>query len=360
MPEPSLIDQPAAVRPGEELDVARLTAYLRDHLPEARGPLVVEQFPGGMSNLTYCLRLGDRDLVLRRPPFGANIKGGHDMGREYRILRALVAVYPRVPRPLLYCDDDTVLGAPFYVMERVRGVILRTRIPPDVESDPELMRRICLALIDTLTELHAIDYHAAGLADLGRPEGYTTRQVNGWTRRYRDARTDDCPDLEPLADWLQNHMPARADATLIHNDFRYDNVVLDPTDLTRIIAVLDWEMATLGHPLTDLGTTLAYWTEPEDPDVLRQFGPTTQPGNLDRQQVLQHYAERSRRDVSDILFYYVYGVFKNMVIVLQIYARYRRGLTRDPRFAPLIDLIRIYADLANRALERGRISHLFS
>lgn len=360
MHESSLIDQPTMVRPGEELDLPRLTAYLREHLLDGQAALVVEQFPGGMSNLTYSLRLGERELVLRRPPFGANIKGGHDMGREYRILRALIDVYPRVPRPLLFCADESVLGAPFYVMERVSGVVLRRRVPSSVEQDPALMRRICLALIDTLAELHALDYRAAGLDDLGKPEGYTARQVAGWTRRYRDARTDDCPDLEPLASWLATHLPAHADATLIHNDFRYDNVVLDPADLTRVIAVLDWEMATLGDPLTDLGTTLAYWTEPDDPPVLRQFGPTTQPGNLDRQQLLTRYAERSGRDVSDFLFYYVYGVFKNTVIALQIYARYRRGLTKDPRFAALIDVIRIYADMAQRAIERGQISGLFS
>src|SRR5262249_52078132 len=197
-----------------------------------------------------------------------------------------------------------------------------------------------------------VDCRAAGLADLGGPEGYTVRQVGGWTKRYRDARTDDCPDLEPLASWLQAHLPTRTEAALIHNDFRYDNVVLDPDDLTRIRAVLDWEMATLGDPLTDLGTTLAYWTEAEDPTVLRQFGPTTQAGNLDRQQLLEWYARQSGRDVSGILFYYVYGIFKNLVIILQIYARYRRGLTRDARFAPLIDLLRVYADLARRAIER--------
>ena len=360
MDESSLIDQPTAVRAGEELDVERLAAYLREHLPGASDQLVVTQFPGGMSNLTYSLRLGERELVLRRPPFGANIKGGHDMGREYRILRALTERYPKAPRALLYCDDEQALGAPFYIMERVSGVVLRQRVPPSVERDPALMRRICLALIDTLVELHAIDYEAVGLADLGRPEGYTARQVAGWTKRYHNARTDDCPDLEPLAGWLAAHTPASSDATLIHNDFRYDNVVLDPHDLTRIIAVLDGEMATLGDPLTDLGTTLAYWSEPEDPAILRQFGPTTVPGNLDRQQFLEQYAARSGRAVDHILFYYVYGVFKNLVIALQIYARYRRGLTSDRRFAMLIDVIRVNADMAQRAIDRDRISHLFS
>jgi aminoglycoside phosphotransferase (APT) family kinase protein len=364
----SLIDMPTAVRAGEELDIERLAGYLHQHLDDVRGPLGIEQFPGGFSNLTYLLRLGDpstgsgpvREMVLRRPPFGANVRGGHDMGREFRILGALVDSYGKVPRPLLYCGDESVLGAPFYVMERVRGVILRNRPPQGLKLGADLMRRICLSLVDALVELHAIDTDAAGLGELGKPEGYTARQVAGWTKRYQNALTDDCPDFEPVAGWLAEHVPPRPDATLIHNDFRYDNAILAPEDLTRIVAILDWEMATLGDPLTDVGTTLAYWAEPEDPAVLRQFGLTAQPGNLDRGQLLDRYAERSGRDVSGSVFYYLYGVFKNAVIALQIYARYRQGLTRDPRFGGLIEVIRAYHDMAQRALDRGRMSHLFS
>jgi aminoglycoside phosphotransferase (APT) family kinase protein len=299
-------------------------------------------------------------MVLRRPPFGAKVKGGHDMSREYRILGALINTYGKVPQPLLYCVDEAVLGAPFYVMERVRGVILRNRLPPGLELGPDLMRRLCLALIDALVELHAIDTAAADLGELGRPEGYTARQVSGWTKRYRDALTDDCPDFEPVTAWLAAHIPSRSDATLIHNDFRCDNAILAPEDLTRIAAILDWEMATLGDPLTDVGTTLAYWAEPEDPEILRTFGLTAFPGNLDRQQFLDRYAAQSGRDVSDFLFYYVYGVFKNSVIALQIYARYRQGLTRDPRFGALMGVIQAYHEVARRALDQGRISGLFS
>jgi aminoglycoside phosphotransferase (APT) family kinase protein len=225
--------------------------------------------------------------------------------------------------------------------------------------DAGRMREICLALVDALAELHALDYQAAGLSELGKPEGYTARQVAGWTGRYRDALTPDCPDFEPAAGWLAANLPPRSDATLIHNDFKYDNAVLDPEDPRRIIAILDWEMATIGDPLTDLGTTLGYWAEPEDPEVLRQFGLTSYPGNLDRQQFLERYAARSGREVSNFLFYYVYGSFKNMVIALQIYARFRKGLTKDPRFAGLIQIVRAYYDLIRRALDRGRISRLF-
>lgn len=337
----------------------RLGVYLREHLPHPAGPLTVEQFPGGYSNLTYLLRMADREMVLRRPPFGANVKGGHDMSREYRILQALVDSYGKVPRPLLYCGDESVLGAPFYVMERVPGVILRNRLPKGLTLDEAQMRKICLALIDALVELHALDIRAAGLAELGKPEGYTARQVEGWTKRYQNAVTDDCPDFGPVMRWLAENVPAHPEATLIHNDFRYDNAVLDPADLSRIIAILDWEMATVGDPLTDLGTTLAYWAEPGDPEPLRQFGLTTHPGNLDRGQVLERYAERSGREVPDFLFYYIYGVFKNAVIALQIYARFRRGLTKDPRFGGLIEVLRASEELARRALEKDRISHLF-
>lgn len=352
-------DQPTNVRAGEALDAAHLEAYLQAHLPDVRGTLEVQQFPSGFSNLTYLLRIGNRELVLRRPPFGANIRGGHDMHREYRILSGLITAYPKVPRPLLYCDDLAVLGAPFYVMERVQGVILRTKVPPGLNLQPEQMHRTCVALIDTLVELHRFDYYAAGLGDLGKPDGYTARQVRGWTERYTNARTDDIAAMEQAAAWLAANVPATHEAALIHNDYKYDNVVLDPHDLGRIVAVLDWEMATLGDPLTDVGTALAYWAEPGDPPPLRTFGITALPGNLNRQQWVEHYAARSGRDVGNILFYYVYGLVKNGVIVQQIYARYRKGATQDPRFANLIELVRVCGDMAVRAIERERISALF-
>jgi aminoglycoside phosphotransferase (APT) family kinase protein len=354
-----VFDQPAAVREGEALDTTRLEAYLHEHIPDVSGPLQVEQFPSGFSNLTYLLRLGEREMVLRRPPFGANIRGGHDMHREYRILSGLITAYPKVPRPLLYCDDASVLGAPFYVMERVKGVILRNRVPKGLTLGPEQMRAICLSTIETLVELHRFDYGAAGLGDLGRPQGYVARQVKGWTERYAHARTDDIATMEQAAAWLQANIPPASDAALIHNDYKYDNVVLDPDDLSRILAILDWEMATLGDPLTDVGTTLAYWAEAGDPPPLRQFGLTALPGNLDRQEWVKRYAELSGWDVSNILFYYVYGLFKNGVIVQQIYARYRKGFTQDLRFANLIELVHVCGDMAVRAIARHRISGLF-
>jgi aminoglycoside phosphotransferase (APT) family kinase protein len=354
-----MIDQPTDIRRGEELDAAALAAYLRAEAPALTGPLTVQQFPSGFSNLTYLLRMGERELVLRRPPFGADIKSAHDMGREYRVLSGLNRVWDKAPQPLLYCEDASVLGAPFYVMERVTGVILRAQPPADLALTPAVMTGISGAVVDTLAEIHALDIEAAGLADLGRPQGYVARQVAGWRKRYRNAQTDDILALERVIEWLDSEQPAKSGAALIHNDFKHDNVVLEPDDLGTVRAVLDWEMCTVGDPLMDLGTTLGYWLEPDDPPALRaMLGLTLLPGNFTRAEVAARYAAASGRPLDDPLFYYVYGCFKIGVIVQQIYARYRKGLTRDARFAPLIHVVRACGETAALALEKGRISRL--
>lgn len=351
------IDDAGPVRAGEELPVAALEVYLRGRLPGLSGPLVVEQFTRGFSNLTYLLRIGGDELVLRRPPFGNAVKSAHDMGREYRVLSKLGPAYPPAPRPLLFCDDPAVMDAPFYVMERRRGVILRQRLPAGLTIDAPEARRLSTALVDALADLHAIDYRAAGLGDLGKPEGYVARQVAGWSDRYARARTDDLPAMDRVSGWLAGHMPGESAPALIHNDFKYDNLVLDPRDLTRIAAVLDWEMATVGDPLMDLGTTLGYWVEADDPEPLRRqaTGPTALPGSLTRRELVARYAERTGRDVADAPFYYAFGLFKIAVIVQQIYARYVRGHTRDARFARLDELVAVLADQADRAVEGGRL-----
>ncbi len=355
------IDRPGVVRDGEELDVARLTSFLQKQLPELEGPVEIEQFPRGFSNLTYLLRAGSRELVLRRPPMGADIKSAHDMGREHRILSRLSGVYDKAPQPLAFCDDPGVLGAPFYVMERLEGVILRPEMPAAMHPPPERMAAIAGAFVETMAELHAVDFEAAGLGDLGRPDGYVRRQVDGWAGRYEKARTDDIPEMTSVAAWLDAQAPPESGAALIHNDFKYDNLVLDPDDVTRVIAVLDWEMATLGDPLMDLGTSLGYWVDPEDPPELRQLAlsPTLLPGNPNRAELVERYTAASGRDLADPTYYYVYGLFKIAVIVQQIYARYRRGHTRDPRFAHLIEGVRACSQVAGRAAELGRIDRLF-
>ncbi len=347
-----MIDSPRPVRAGEELDLSRLAPYLRDVLGRPAAQVEVEQFHGGHSNLTYLVRVDGREAVLRRPPFGSTVKSAHDMGREFRILSRLAPAYARAPKVIAFCEDEAILGAKFYLMERVRGVILRREPPPGLVLDAGAARRLSEATIDGLADLHAIDPQAVGLGDLGKPEGYCERQVTGWTRRYRDAQTDDVPDMDTVAAWLAAHLPPDGPGRLIHNDYKYDNLVLDPVDFKRIVGVLVWEMSTLGDPLMDLGTTLCYWVEAADPEPLRAtaFGPTAAPGSLTRAELVERYAERSGRSVSDITFYYSFGLFKTAVVVQQIYCRYRKGLTRDERFARLIDGVRLLAGHARRQL----------
>lgn len=346
-------DPTRPMRPGEELDVERLRAYLTEHLPGFSGDLSVEQFPSGHSNLTYFLRDGERELVLRRPPFGSKVKTAHDMGREHRILSRLCRVYPPAPEPLLYCDDTSVLGAPFYVMKRIRGIILRRSPPKELTLDPSTVRKLSESFVDNLVALHAIDFEGIGLGDLGKPTGYVERQVTGWTKRYADSRTDDIPAVDEMAAWLAAHMPPEGGAALIHNDYKYDNIILDPVDVTKIVGVLDWEMSTLGDPLMDLGTALGYWVEAGDPDEVRgfAFGPTFLPGSMTRRELAERYAERTGASLEHLLFYYCFALFKTAVVAQQIYYRYRQGLTRDERFAAFIIGVRVLSDSALRAAE---------
>jgi len=355
------LDAPVPVRPGEELDIERLSAHLQAHLEGFAGPLTVSQYPGGHSNLTYLVRAGSSEMVLRRPPFGSRVKSAHDMGREYRMLSALHRSWGKVPRPLLWCEDETVLGAPFYLMEKVEGVILRApRKPRGLDLAPDAMRIVSQALVDTLAELHRVDLAAAGLAGEGRPQGFAKRQVEGWTERYDRARTDDVAEAEAAARWLAVHVPEDGPPAVVHGDYKYDNLVLDAPDPGRVLAVLDWEMATVGDPLLDLGTTLAYWVDPDDPPELRALplGPTQLAGNLSRREVVARYAAASGREVRDPLFAYVLGLFKVLVIAQQIYRRFAEGHTRDPRFAAMIDGVRILGRTAVRAIDRGRIDRL--
>lgn len=351
------LNNPITVRSGEELPLDRLSNYLHQHLSDSDGQVTVEQFPDGYSNLTYLVRLGEKEFVLRRPPFGNKVASAHDMGREFRMLSRLSKVFPAAPRPELFCDDVDIIGSHFYLMERRRGLILRKKIPRDMTIDPELARRMSCSLIDNLAALHAIDYQATGLADMGKPEGYVERQVSGWTKRYSQAQTSDVPAVDSVARWLNGHMPAETGASIIHNDFKYDNVMLDQTDLTKVVAVLDWEMATIGDPLMDLGTSLGYWVHATDPVALQKaaFGPTAIPGSMTRQELVNRYQERMGVEVPDVVFYYCFGLFKLAVIVQQIYARFARGNTKDPRFAHLDQLVSLLSMQADQALQSGTI-----
>ncbi len=332
----ALCDQAGTVRAGEELDLARLRPFLLEHFGHS-GPVSVEQFPSGHSNLTYLVRLGNREVVLRRPPFGSKVRSAHDMAREYRVLSKLHTAYPIAPKAVLYCDDLSILNAPFYLMEPIRGMIVRREPPLGVPFPPETARRLSEAFLDNLARLHRLDYPAIGLADLGKPQGYLERQVKGWIERYHNSKTHDLPEVERISAWLTERMSPCHETALIHNDYKYDNVVLDPGDATKIVGVLDWEMCTLGDPLTDLGTTLAYWTDPQDPEELQEIrsAPTTLPGTLTRAQLVERYAVASGRDTSDMSFYLTFARFKVAVIIQQIYYRYAQGLTQDERFADL-------------------------
>jgi len=347
----SLVDAPSAIRPGEELDLARLASFLNEHLGVTE-PLEVRQFPRGHSNLTYLVRAGNRQWVLRRPPFGSQVKGAHDMGREYRILSKLSASWPKAPKPLLHCEDPEVLGAPFYLMERLEGVIVRTELPAGLP-----LRAICESFIDTLAELHSIEPGRAGLDDLGKPEGYNQRQVLGWSQRYEKAQTEPAKEIDDLGAFLRARIPTESGASLIHNDYKLDNVVLDPREPSRILGVLDWEMSTLGDPLMDLGTTLAYWVQADDPEELRRiaFGPTMSDDAPTRRELVRLYADKTGRDVSNALYCYAFGLFKTAVVLQQIHYRYRQGLTSDPRFASLGESARILARAGIRAIEGGSI-----
>jgi aminoglycoside phosphotransferase (APT) family kinase protein len=296
-------------------------------------------------------------MVLRRPPPGAAIKSAHDMGREHRILSALAPVYSKSPRPLVLCEDAAVLGTPFYLMERVRGAILRGG--PEVAALSARERReIAEALVDALAELHRLDPGQTGLALLGHGEGYVERQVKGWAARFEAARTSPVPAMDRLAAWLDAHRPAPSTVAFLHNDFKHDNVVLDPDRLGHVVAVLDWEMATVGEPLMDLGTTLAYWVDPDDPPEWRAAGfveVTSQPGSLRRREVAERYARATGADLSGLPFYYAFGLFKVAVIAQQIFARFQKGHTRDPRFARLDAVVAACARTAERVVESGRI-----
>ena len=321
------------VREEDSFDVAALHAWLAartdglgDSLPE------VQQFSGGASNLTYLLRYPARDLVLRRPPAGHKAASAHDMRREHRVQAALAPHYPYVPEMVAFCDDPAVLGTDFYVMQRVPGTILRGRLPEGMSLSPEQARGLGLRAVDSLVELHRVDATAAGLGDLGKGRGYVGRQVSGWSDRYRRARTDDVPDFEAVMSWLAANAPDDVDTCLVHNDFRLDNLVLD--DDLHVVGVLDWEMATLGDPLMDLGGALAYWVQADDDDVFRisKRQPTDLPGMPTRAEVVDHYRARTGLAVEDWAFYEVFGLFRLAGIAQQIYYRFAHGQTTNPAF----------------------------
>lgn len=355
----SNVNAPRPVRVGEEIDLVALNKYLMQNAPAMGNVLDVQQFPGGFSNLTYWLKTATGEYILRRPPVGANIKGGHDMGREFRVLSLLTGQYDKIPKPVVYCESVDVVGAPFYIMTRVPGLILRASMAPTLNLAPDRMRQLSESLIDNLVAIHALDIQATGLIQLGKPDGYVQRQVTGWYKRYQNAETDAIQSMNQVGEWLQQNHPAYQPPTFLHNDYKFDNVVLAPDETgaptPTINGVLDWEMATVGDPLMDLGATLAYWSEVGDSPAYRNFNLTWLPGSLTREEVISRYTERSGRNLADILFYYVFGLYKNAVIAQQIYARWKQGHSQDARFGQLLPMIIELGNKAAGAIERAEI-----
>lgn len=336
MSSEDLIDRAGAIREGEELDMDRLRAHLEPVIGPQAQTLEVKQFPGGHSNLTYLLSSGDESWVLRRPPFGSKVKSAHDMSREYRILSALKGVFPYGPVPIHFCDDHDVIGCDFYLMNYIRGLVIRRDYPTHLGLSPSQIRQQLLNFFDVLSELHSVDLVQAGLDNFGKPQGYVQRQVDGWCRRWVDAVTPDTVNVDATMQWLQDNMPAESGkASVIHNDYKLDNVIFSADNPLQVIGVLDWEMATVGDPLMDLGCTLGYWVQTSDPEFFRES--RTMPSDIEgapgRGEIIQRFQEKTGLSVDNFPFYFCFGLFRLCVIGQQIYYRYYHGHTKDERFA---------------------------
>ncbi len=340
------------VRSDERFDEGRLADYLRGRLEGSDRPLEVRQFGGGHANLTYLLRYGTGDdvleYVLRRPPLGPVAKSSHDMHREYRALSKLWRGFPYAPRAFLYCEDPSIVGADFLVMERRHGIVVRSHVPEEFGGgkDPVANRKLSQVVIDTLAEFHQVDPTAVGLQDLGKPEGFLERQVKGWAGRYERAKTEDVAVAEEVVAWLLDQMPATARHTLVHNDWKLDNMAVAEDDPGRCVAVYDWDMCTVGDPLCDLGTLLGLWSNRGEPMAGSNPMPTQVVGFMTREEATRRYAERSGVPIDDIAYYVVFGTFKMGVVLQQIYFRFHRGQTQDERFAPLGELAKNLYGLA--------------
>ena len=350
------------VRASEHLDWDALAAYARAKLAALLGdqfdqssPLTVEQFHGGHSNLTYLLRFGGQEFVMRRPPFGPLALKAHDMAREYRILAAVHTVFPLAPRPFVLCEDKSVIGSTFYIMERRHGLVIRTDEPPELANRPAERRRVSEAMVAALAALHNVSINAPNLSALGKPSGFVARQVSGWGERWQQSQTSDLPEMDVLANWLTAHLPSDPKRpTLVHGDFKLDNVMLDKDDLGCIVAVFDWEMSAVGDPLVDLGILLCYWVHTATAsrrDALTSV--TNRPGWFTRAEILERYAAQTSFDLTNITFYEVFAVFKLTVVLQQIFFRYHRGQTDDPRFATLDERVTWLARIGTALVERS-------
>ena len=350
------IDNPTKIREGEGLDNKILNNYLSNFLDIDKSNFELFQFPSGFSNLTYLIKSNNKEYILRKPPIGAKIKSGHDMSREFNVLSALDKDYKKSPTPIHYCNDISIIGSDFYIMERIRGTVLRSNNYKKILTDKTKYNFIASEFVDTLVELHKLNIEKIGLTGFGRPEGYSSRQVQGWTKRYENSKTSDIPEINSVIKWLHENITESKYVSLIHNDFKYDNLVLDSNNLS-VKSVLDWEMCTTGDPFMDLGTSLAYWINKDDPDYMREINLniTSNENNPKRGEILEMYSNRFGAQIEKIVFYFVFGLFKIAVIVQQIYFRYINGLTKDIRFKHLDLVVLSYARMAKTSIDKQKI-----
>lgn len=354
------IDQAINVRKDELINLTSLKKYLSKEL-NINSSIEILQFPSGFSNLTYLLKADDNRLVLRKPPHGANVKSGHDMSREFKVLSKLKDHFNKVPNPVIFCDDKSVIGDEFYLMEKVEGVIFRGSHLKSNFPKQNLISDLVSSFIETFSEIHSLNYMEIGLNHFGKPQGYSQRQVQGWIRRYNNVKTNNFKEIEKTIDWLSNNLPSSPKPCLIHNDFKFDNLMFEITKKIKINAVLDWEMSTIGDPLMDLGTSLGYWIHESDPDIIKKmnFNITHIKGMPSRQELVHMYGEVSGRSVKNILFYFVFGLFKIAGIIQQIYFRYKKGLTNDVRFSELNKGVELLGIMSHQAIQKRKIDYLF-
>lgn len=357
----SALDAAGSVREGEELPIQPLTQWLKQNILQdsgsyLEGEMKVTQYSGGASNWTYCLSFDNKEIILRRPPAGTKAKGAHDMGREYRLQKALKPVYNKVPSMLGYTDDESVIGAEFYVMEKLNGIIPRKHFPKGVAISKQQASILCKAALDELINLHNVDIEKAGLSHLGKGVGYAERQITGWIKRYMNAKTWNVPSAKKVMHWLENHLPATETICMTHNDYRFDNLVLDAKDPTHIIGVLDWELATLGDPLMDLGNSLAYWVQADDDFIAKstQRQPTHLPGMMTRKEIIDYYCQKQNLEPSEFAFYQVYGLFRLAAIVQQIYYRYHHKQTRNKAYKNLWVFVHYLLYRCNKVIKSSK------
>src|SRR5690606_5249475 len=330
----SVIDIGGKVREGEELAAVAVENWLKQQSIDLHGQVAVTQYSGGASNWTYRLKYDNADLILRRPPKGTKAKSAHDMAREYHVQHHLSPFYPVLPEMVALCQDESVIGCDFYVMKRIKGIIPRAKLPPELQFGETEVNKLCINVIDKLIELHQVPYQGTELEKLGKGDGYCRRQVEGWDTRYEKAHTINVPSFRFVRKWLLENIPEDSNTCIIHNDWRFDNVILDPHNPTEVIGVLDWEMATLGDPLMDLGSALAYWVEETDHQIFKatRRQPTHLKGMFSRKQVVDYYLEKMGLHTENWAFYEVFGIFRLAVIAQQIYYRYHHKQTNNPAF----------------------------